>query len=285
MYDYIIIGTGPTGLTLAYYLAKLNYKILLLDKNSSPGGCHRVHRVHGYFAEHGPRIYINNYFSLINLLNDMGIKFDDLFTKYDFGINISIQQVISSLSLKEIMAIVYEFLKFTINSNATRHISLMDFMTEYNFSETSKKTIDRICRLTDGGNIENYTLFEFFQVFNQNFFYQTYQPKYPNDIGLIKIWMDHIIATNNVTIHYNINITEIIEKEYISITDGNNIFIGEKYIFAIPPKPFVSILENSINNNMFGNITTLKSWSNKSSYIDYIPIIFHWKEKLILPKV
>ena len=34
MYDYIIVGAGPTGLTLAYCFAKYGKKCLLVDKNS-----------------------------------------------------------------------------------------------------------------------------------------------------------------------------------------------------------------------------------------------------------
>jgi cation diffusion facilitator CzcD-associated flavoprotein CzcO len=59
-YDYIIIGGGPTGLTIALYLSELGKRCLLLDKNDSLGGCH------------GSRDFVWNYnffcrcFSLIN---------------------------------------------------------------------------------------------------------------------------------------------------------------------------------------------------------------------------
>ena len=46
MYDYIIVGAGPTGLTLALYLAKLNKKIIKVfrskkysSKNTHGTGC------------------------------------------------------------------------------------------------------------------------------------------------------------------------------------------------------------------------------------------------------
>ena len=34
-YDYIIIGSNPCGLTLAYYLSKMNKTVLLVDGNQS----------------------------------------------------------------------------------------------------------------------------------------------------------------------------------------------------------------------------------------------------------
>ena len=49
MYDYIIVGAGPTGLTLALYLAKLNKKIIVIEKENTIGGIHRVKRDNGLF--------------------------------------------------------------------------------------------------------------------------------------------------------------------------------------------------------------------------------------------
>ena len=37
MYDYTIIGSGPTGLTLALYLANLKKKVLIVEKENSIG--------------------------------------------------------------------------------------------------------------------------------------------------------------------------------------------------------------------------------------------------------
>ncbi len=50
-YDYIIVGAGPSGLTLAYYLGKLNKRCLIVDKQNTIGGCHRVIRKDGLFTE------------------------------------------------------------------------------------------------------------------------------------------------------------------------------------------------------------------------------------------
>ena len=38
MYDLVIIGAGPAGLTAAYELANSNKKIIVLEKKSQVGG-------------------------------------------------------------------------------------------------------------------------------------------------------------------------------------------------------------------------------------------------------
>ena len=291
MYDYAIIGGGPAGLTLAWYLAKYNKKVLLIEKESSIGGCHRVRRVNGLFTEHGPRIYITNYFSLIDILSQMNLKFDDLFTDYDFSVNISVKKLLSLLSFKELLAFAYEFMKFTLNENMSLNVTMREFTTNYNFKADSIDYIDTMCRLTDGGTVDNYTLFEFFQIFNQNIFYNIYQPKLPNDVGLFKYWKDALLKTNNVDIVFNTEIKEIVSnKKAIDhlIAINNNKYVNIKaikYIFAIPPNPMLSIIKNSSDKNMFGNINDLTKWESESRYLVYIPINFHWDTDVKLKKI
>src|SRR5690606_24561128 len=153
----------------------------------------------------------------------------------------------------------------------------------HNFSDQTIKIFDRICRLTDGGRIENYTLFELFEVFNQNIFYQTYQPKLPNDKGLLKIWINKILETGNVKILYNVTVDRISNDAIV--TANGQIYHAKKYIFTIPPKPFISILEKSNNPSMFGEFNQLQYWANKSAYFDYLPVTYHWKERIDLPHV
>ena len=78
-FDYVIVGAGPTGLTLAWILGKYGNKILLVDREASIGGCHRVRRVDGFFTEHGPRIYISNAKTFKTILKSMNMDFDKMF--------------------------------------------------------------------------------------------------------------------------------------------------------------------------------------------------------------
>jgi phytoene dehydrogenase-like protein len=61
IYDYVIIGGGPCGMTLAYCLGKLNKKCLLVDKNASLGGFHRSDMIDGKYSENVPHVYSSAY--------------------------------------------------------------------------------------------------------------------------------------------------------------------------------------------------------------------------------
>ena len=74
IYNYVIVGSGPSGLSLAWYLSKENKSVLLIDRETSIGGCHRVQRVNGLLTEHGPRVYSDVYLNFINLLLKLILK-------------------------------------------------------------------------------------------------------------------------------------------------------------------------------------------------------------------
>ena len=197
IYDYTIIGAGPSGLITAYLLAKSGKKCILIDKNDNIGGCHRVLRINGLFTEHGPRIYSSSYLNTINILNDMGINFYDIFTEYNFSISNIGGKSIKNLSFKELLILGWNFL---INSKNTQIISMTDFMEKHNFSTNSKDYINRLCLLTDGASADKYTLFEFLELANQQILYKLYQPKKPNDKLLFPLMLKSLMSTNNVEI-------------------------------------------------------------------------------------
>ncbi len=277
IYDYVIIGAGPTGLTLAYLLSKYNKKVILIDKEYI-GGCHGVERVDGLFSEHGPRIYIDNFYMFKRLLKEMGGDFYKMFREYKFHYLAYTKVIFYELNFREIFIMIIAFLTF---NDSYKNIPLIDFVKKNNFSEKGYTFIDNFCRLVDGGGIENFTTHSFLQIFNQNIIYNIYQPTKPNDVGFLKLWEDQL-KKNNVTI---MDETEVIDfkvenNNIINIKLNNNkVITGKKFIFAMPPKHI---------NNLISKYEPLKysfgknfsQWSDLTNYITYIPVVFHWNKKL-----
>ena len=285
-YDYIIIGAGPSGLTLAYYLGKLNKKCLLIDKQETIGGCHRVVRHNGLFTEHSPRIYSDSYLNFIKLLENMNLNFNDLFVPYNFSIANIGGKSLSYFNFKEIIIFMIEFIKLLFDENYSKYITMKQFTNIHNFSNQSIDYIDRLCRLTDGADITRYTLFEFLQLINQMSLYKLYQPSKPNDIGLFKFWYNAIMATNNVDIILNKKVENInySKNKIINITIDNIIYTASTFILAIPPEPLFNILKNSGIENSFME-SKFEKWVEDNSYIDDLGITFHWNVDLKLKKI
>lgn len=304
-YDIIIVGSGPSGLTLAECFSSINKSVLLIDREAVIGGCHRVQRVKKngelLFTEHGPRIYSSTYINTAMILEKLGTSFNDIFTLYNFSIgNIGNETIFSTLNYSEILKLTINYFPLIINSEYGIDISMKDFAESNGFSKKSIEMIDRICRITDGADISRYTLNEFYNLLNQNAFYSLYQPKLPTDVGLFKIW-ENTLKSRGVEFMNN---TDVISLNYdserdiiksINVNNGNieyKIF-GKDIILAIPPENFIKILDNNsldlLENqkvkNAFGDYSTIKKWSKDTEYIDYISVTFHWDKQIKLPDI
>jgi len=273
MTDYVIIGGGSTGLTIALYLSNLGKKCIVIDKNSSIGGCHRVTRVDGLFTEHGPRVYSSAYRNTMNILSMIGTTWDDIFVPYKFNIGSIQGETLNNFTLSEKTSIAVEYLGFLMTGSYNKTKTVKEFATAHNFSKQSMDYMNRLCRLTDGGGDDKYTMYQFLQLGNQNFFYKLYQPRKANDDALFRLWEEKLVS-NGVKILKSTNVSGFEEKDgiYNVMTDGGNI-TARRLVICIPP-------------THFSNMTNgLQTWAENNSYINDIPVSFHWKDNLSLPKV
>lgn len=288
MYDLIIIGSGPAGLTLATLASEEieNKKILIIDKDKTIGGCHKVNRQlfekEYYFSEHGPRVYIGNYINFKFILKKIGINFRDLFAKYKFGMLSSTIDIINKkvFNLTEILILSKEFLIFTFDYLYGYEKSLIDFLNENNFSDNAKNYLDKFCHIIDGGDIKRVSLNTFLHIINECMLYSIYQPKLPNDEGLFQIWYNYL---NNKKIEFKLN-TEVIginyedNKKIINIRTNYGYLKAKKVVFAIPPENLISIIQK--NNNL-----ELINYNKNAEYNEYISITFHWNYKFDIDNI
>jgi hypothetical protein len=301
-FDYVIVGAGPCGLTLAYIINQYrpDKKILLMDRERALGGCHRVRRVGGdtnMFTEHGPRIYLDNYLVFRQILNELGTDFYHEFVRYHQQfMNAS---VIKELGFSEILSFVMAYIKHFVNEDSGRKVILDDWMRENGFSNKIRDLIDRACRVTDGAGADRYTLWEFLELLNQNALYTVHQPKLPTDQGFIKKWVDHLGKQPGITIWNGVEaqkllshggkVTGIISRGL----DGTEFRVnGSIFLLAIPPKYLIKLLADSGEYRVFDcaskqrgkkiktmNWNQLVRWEEACRYLNFIPITYHWVGK------
>jgi hypothetical protein len=230
---------------------------------------------------------------LIALLKDMDIDFNDYFVEYKTSITkVGKKTPTNSFNYTEQFSFLKAFANLFINSDYGKNISIKKFCEDNNFTKGSIDYIERLCRLTDGASHENYTLYQFLQLANQQILYKLYQPRKPNDKGFIKKWEDKLIETGNVTIMKMCTVIQLISninKKITSVVVSQEQLIstikGKKIILTIPPKPLYNLIKNSPGvENAFTNINDLKLWKTRNSYFDYIPLTFHYYNKIDLPK-
>lgn len=278
-YDYIIVGGGPCGMTMALYLSSVNKRCLIIDDREL-GGCHRVDRTHdNLFSEHGPRIYSSAYKNTREILRLINTSWDETFVPYKFNISSIGNETIKSFSIREKITLILYFIVY-ICGYEFKTKSVYDMVKS--FSSSSIDYIDRLCRLTDGADISRYSFYQFLQLVNENAFERVYQPKHPTDKHLFKLWKTKL-ESNGVDI--------LTDKVYDIDTDNKmimNTFKYKKLVLCIPPLNLFNLLEKNLKlYKSWCNINKmdLYEWTIKSSYNTYIPITFHWHQKITLSKI
>jgi hypothetical protein len=294
-YEYVIVGGGPTGLTLALYLSKYRHTVAVLEKEHSLGGCHSVKRVDGLFTEHGPRVYLENYLTFKRLLQqELHTTYDELFTPYQYGNGDVFGTLLQRMSVRELGILAMAFLRL---NDADKHRTLEDFVIENRFSREAQDILDRIGRLTDGGGIGQYTLFSFLQIINQNLLYPgIYEPRKPNDVGLFQVWQAEL-QKRGVDVYLETEI-EGLHTTPPTSTEGTQTLqwislkprphshpshtaptrvSGKHFIFAMPPVQIRNVFNENHLKTGFHN--DFDQWATDTNYIPYIPVVFHWNHR------
>lgn len=309
-YDFVIFGGGPSGLTIAQICKRFHKSFIIIEKENELGGCHRVERVDDLFSEHGPRVYINNFKTFDHILKDIGTSLNTLFhDPPDYNMNLKTHGNMSpdKLKLHEVWGLLGAFFYhcflrlfrlFREDKHAfySHHISMEQFMDQHSFSKESRWFIDTICRLTDGGGSDKYSLFQFMELFDMSAFKKVMQPRLPNDHpeGLIGKWTRHLVgdkseSENKIISGWKLQdiVTENDRVQYCVIqeTHGNrkDAIVGKNYILAMPPESFIHILDKKSNDdalqNAFGKLDTFREWSQDTRYDEYLCFTVHWYEE------
>ena len=72
-FDVAIIGSGVSGLSAAYELTGMGYKVVVLERQVNPGGNAVSERIDGFLMEHGPSSVNAQAMEAVGLSEDLGL--------------------------------------------------------------------------------------------------------------------------------------------------------------------------------------------------------------------
>ena len=270
----VIVGAGPSGLALANKYCKLpDTSVVVIDKNNTIGGCHRVTRENGLFSEHGPRVYSSAYLQVEQLLSDMNLKFEHVFKKTKSTLATYIGKVFKNLKILEILSLACSFIVLIFNTEYGKTIPLDVYIRK--FTPESKDFINRLCTILDGSDSSKFSLNRFLQAINIQGLYSFYELSQSSDTGLFRYWK-HYLLSHNVDFRLGRQVTRLeFNKEYtriLSVILDNNVHVyGDIFILAVPPINIHSIY-NSLNMNYILD----------NMYNDSVCMTFHWTNPIKL---
>jgi len=272
-FDTVIVGGGPAGLTLATYLPGKTCVI----EHESIGGCHRVRRDRGLFAEHGPRVYSGAYVNVADVLRDIGTSFRKTFRPYDFSPErIDGKRWFTAFSWREMVALSVAYCRYALyDTEYGTGTTMLEWCTANGFGADSIRYVDAVCSFSDGADASRYSLNEFLAGFDQHTLYGFYEPIRAHDKHLFPLWRTHL-ESKGVTMkraHVDRALHENGRARGVRLSDGTTIG-ARTVIFAVPPASLVPVLKNS-------NLAEpgFERFSRATKYDPYWSVAFHFERE------
>jgi hypothetical protein len=284
-YDYVIVGGGPAGLTLAYGLEQYGHAVALVEAQASLGGCHRVFRTDPLtqpFREHGPRLYVSNYHHVRmvydDALRDSGVRFDDLFVPYAFGLTLSnVWLLLREIPWRDAATIAASQAAFVLYGGGTRpDETVAAYAARKRLAPATRDLLDRFCRMSDGADASRYLVRKFFDLVDQNYLYRTLQPRLPTDVELIPLLAGRLRTTRLVT---GTRATRLdAASRTVTLADGTALTARVGVVLAVPPVAVAALLEASGMADAFGS--DYAAFARQTQYMTFLPVTFHWDTAL-----
>ena len=284
IYDYIIIGGGPTGITLAIMLANTKFKTLLLESESSLGGNWKVDLQNEYLTEHSPKVLFSNNHYFFELLKCLKVKYklNNVYGK--FGNLKIINAFVKSFSCNDYYQLFKTMYKFISHPTSFDYYQSLDkWIIENNLSDTGKSlletlsvvmanTSDKICM----GSFMEFILIE------PGIFFNIVQLNDPNE--WLNCASEYLSTFTNINILYNTHIVSIHENGTMQ-DKNNNTFKCKEIILTVPVRSLYNIVLKSsplLQKNWFESMNTFENFVDKSTYIG-LGFQLHFNKKMIPP--
>ena len=269
MYDFVIIGGGPTGIALAMILSETNYKTLIIEQSDKLGGCWKTDWVDNlYHSEHSPKVLFRSNVYFFQLLNIINVKpqLKDVYNNYFKTSMMLLSFFADSLSLGDVGKINKSYFAY-LTGRLEYYESVKRWMDRINLSKKGRKAISTLC-ITLSNIPSKMCVGVLFEYFSTNIFGASIvQLSNPNE------WIDsateYLKKKSNIAFKFNTKIDYVHKSnesntiKYISCNQGRK-FLSKHFVFCVPLIPLFEICKKSyIEDNW---VDDMRNFVNKSTY-------------------
>ena len=266
---YTIIGSGPSGLSLAYILSLNNKNVVLIEQDKQLGGSWNSEWVDNYyFSENSPRVLLEskNNKKLLSHLGFTKKDFQNIYGNF-FQTNFKMFSFITKyFNLLDYFVFLFSFIKYNF---VTENITLSQWMNGSYLSESAKKAVKiisiLICDRPDKTNIN-----DFFSSISAGFLKQMREPNKWH-----RLIENYLLSKKNVKILKNTKVVKIEKNEFSfsvyikNLNRGyNETLTSDKVFLCTQSNAIFPILNSSCNNvkNNWLPIQQMKKWSENTFY-------------------
>ena len=242
-----IIGGGPTGVTIAFYISNLGHEVHLWESKDTCGGSWWEPEdeidMHSYRAT-----FKDSWVNTMDLFNDMKLEWNDYFKKTDLFTE-NINTTLQKLSLCDYLAIIKVASKASFDTEWAKTISVRDAFE--NVSEGAASLLNSMTHAIDGVDWSRMFLWEFIYTVNTTSLSKTYtQGTSGRMMGLD---METVLRDSGVHLHFNHTLARV---EYINESEWVAEFTNSTSIRS-PDQLVLALDANSMTKFMGDNWGTI----------------------------
>lgn len=266
---YTIVGSGPSGLSLAYILALNNIDVQLIEQHDQLGGSWNAEWINDkYFSENSPRVFLNSKNSK-KLLSHLGFTKKDFQNVYGnfFQTNYKfLVFIFKYFNIVDLFIFLFSLIKYNL---ITENITVSTWMNHSYLSQDAKKAIKIIsiiiCDRPDKTNVNS-----FFASVSLGLPKQMKEPNKWN-----KLIENYLISKGNVKIIKNTKVLRLDKEDHGFLISTENVLSGfrdtlvsDKVFLCTQSDGLYPILKNSSENikNNWMNHVAMKKWSENTLY-------------------
>lgn len=288
IYDHIIVGLGPTGITLGLNLLKTNKKVLFIEAENNIGGCWKTHFTNdGYFTEPFPKVLSQTGSIQFNkLLDHLNVSPDykNIYAHSNLY-NDHISDIIHEFSLKDVLNFGMYLIMYMMSLN-DKKITIKNWCNLKKISEKAQHYIN-VRAIAISNTYDRLTMDAFvgFFVKRYQYLFDLRQLEEPEE-WLHKSYMK-LNKNKNFTFLMNTRVKHLMISHDDTVsgvfTYDNDVHYSKQVICCIPLRSLYTIMKNSSYPNWFSSLHEFKEYTNQSSYTG-IGFQLHYTEKKVLPK-
>lgn len=274
IYDFLIVGGGPTGLSLSTMLSQTDASIALLEKDTQLGGCWKVDWVDDkYYSEHSPRVMTTKYNKFRKMLELYKIDFQYSTVYNDrFALH---KKLLSLLSFTDMLKLLSGLI---ISRFFETQDTVEDFMRHLTTSGSKALYMLAVAVANIPSKVMMQDVFDeilqnhgdFIHLKDPENWYKVIEHKLSSRIDIKK---QHGVQS----------ISRVDDIFYVKTAKG--VFKAKEIVLAVPPVALINILKYSdkdIKNN-WGDFKKIEMLANESSYHS-IGFQLHFDKVVPFPK-
>lgn len=269
MYDYVVVGLGPTGITIGLHLLQTNKKVLFIEADESVGGCWKTsYTEQGYFTEHSPKVLSKTGTKTFNKLLDyieVDPQYKDLYLYSHYSS--VLKHIIKHFTLYDICKFIIYLILYLIALN-DKNITVDDWTNEQNLSQKSKIFINILC-ITISNTNDKLTMHSFFQFMIKKYRYFINLNQLLNTREWLNKAYQKLKNNNNFKFLFNTSVESLNfnnNKINYLITNTKQHIYATSFILCTPLRSVYKIMKVSNEPNWFKSINMFKYFTDKSSY-------------------